>query len=282
MKIISNNTQLSSLVQRLQHNKYIIIDTEFIRSNTYYPILCLMQIADDKDEFIIDALSQDIDLALMNEILFNSNIIKIFHSCKQDIDVILTRFGKIIYPIFDTQIAANICGLGQEMSLASLANQLLDISIDKSIRYSDWSQRPLSDQQLNYAVNDVIYLRDIYYKIIKLMDEEKTIAMNDVVTKLSQITNYINPPSDAWIRLKKIRRPASLLPLIKKLASWREINAQKYNIPRKHLLKDLALIEIAKTTPISVRHLKKIHDIGEYIFEYDLAEELILLILDKE
>jgi ribonuclease D len=282
MEIINNNIQLAKLVERLKHHKYIIIDTEFMRSNTYYPILCLIQIADDDSEFIIDCLSDDIDLSYMNDILFNPKITKIFHSCKQDIDVILTKFGKIPHPIFDTQIAANVCGIDPEISLANLSSRLLDISIDKSSRYSDWSQRPLSDDQLQYAVNDVIYLRQIYYKIIKLMNVEKTTAMNEVVRKLSQLHNYINLPEDAWVRLKKIRRPAILLPMIKKLSFWREINAQKHSIPRKHLLKDLALIEIAKTMPVSIKHLKKIHDIGDHIFEYDLAEDLLLMILDKE
>ncbi len=278
MKIIKSNNALLSLCKLLQSKPYVIMDTEFCRRKTYFPILSLIQLAHEGEAFIIDCLAPNLDISILSLILFDAGILKIFHGCQQDLEIIFYKFAKIPYPIFDTQIAANICELGRELSLAKLAAKFLGLEIDKTTRYSNWLVRPLSREQISYAFCDVIYLQDIYIAMSLLIDsQEKKDLMNLAIEKLSK--NFTNNSENAWLKVKGIKKHQEYLADIKKLAIWRELKAREVDLPRTHLLKDEALIAIAKNKPLSLKELKAIKQIGENVFTHKLEQELMSVFL---
>lgn len=281
---IANTSDLENLCKDLNKNDFITIDTEFFRETTYYPKLCLIQIATKEYSAIIDPLSPNIDLSHLNKILQNENIVKVFHSAKQDLEILYNLYGELPKNIFDTQIAASFCNFGDYVSYESLVLDIVDKQIDKSHRISNWSLRPLSDEQIEYAHGDVTYLVNIYtFLISKLKNNNRfSWAMEEMQILTSTSYFQINI-DDAWQKIKNTRDIKINL-LLKKIASWREKKAQEYDLPRNHFLNEKYLLKIVQSMPLTMQELKKIpyfHNIEEKltqeiieIVQHSLTEQL--------
>jgi ribonuclease D len=283
MTIITCNDKLQQLCSSLANEPFIVIDTEFLRDKTYYPKLCLIQIAIKDKAVAIDCLVPNLEFWPLFAILNNPNIIKVFHSCRQDIEILYSLSGKIPQNIFDTQVAASVCGFGEAIGLEKLAIKLLDKKIDKSSRFTDWSRRPLTSKQIDYALNDVIVLIDIYYELTKFLDENKRAGwLVEEMNILTDPNTYHIIPENSWQRLNLKSKSPKFVYLASALATWREINAQKLDIPKSHLLKDDALLEIAASMPKNIEELKKIRQINGRITSSKLADEVIDIVFEAK
>jgi ribonuclease D len=243
--VIINSEQLKDFYKEISQEEFIAVDTEFLREKTYYPKLCLVQIASSKACAIIDPLAENIDLSPLKEIMASQKITKIFHSARQDIEVLLSFFDLLPAPAFDTQIAAMFCGLGGYISYQSLVYKLLNVHISKSSQAADWSKRPLSQAQINYALTDVKYLCEIYRKLeINLKEHKRTSWMQEEMVRLLDISHYCVKPEDAWKRIKINGCYHKFLCLIKALAQWREAKAQEQNKPRNQIIDDDSIFKV--------------------------------------
>ncbi len=255
---INTNADLIKFCDSLAKTSFISVDTEFHRTKTYYPKLCLIQIATETQAVIIDALA-DLDLEILRPIFQNPKIIKIFHSAKQDLEILYLLYNELPVNIFDTQIAACFCSIGNSISYEDLVKEVLTIQLDKSHSLSDWTRRPLSDKQKEYAYADVTYLNKLHPKLIDLLHANKRLAWvmeeNDALNK---IENFITNRDKAWLKLKETQGIKINL-VIKRLAAWREEKAQIADLPRNHYLPEICLYELAKYLPITLAELRKIN-----------------------
>jgi ribonuclease D len=262
MKTITKTSELQDFCNRAAGEKYITVDTEFLRERTYFSKLCLVQLAipgdDNKNAVIVDTLVNDLDLTSLYEIFKNPAIVKVFHAARQDLEIFYFDSGIFPYPIFDTQIAAMVCGFGDQIAYETLVRQLAKQTLDKSSRFTDWSRRPLTDAQKKYALADVTHLRAIYEilseKLIKTqrykwVDEEHKILISP--------KTYDVDPKNAWRRLKTKSNSRRFLGLAASLAEFREVYAQTKNIPRNRVIKDDALLELASNKPKTIDDLSK-------------------------
>ena len=256
---ISTTEDLNNLVKFLSKEKFLSLDTEFIREGYYYPKLCLLQISSLKDSFIIDPLSEKIDLSSFWKIIYNDKITIVMHSCRQDLEIFHNINGELPKNIFDTQIAAMVCGYGDQVGYDKLVKSLFNLNIDKSSRTSDWSIRPLNNKQRLYAIDDVKFLAKIY-PILKneLFKNKRSKWIEDEFSKLFVKENYILKPDLAWQRINIKTSNREVINRIKFLAGWREDYAQKNNLPRNYILKDDLIIEIAYQCPSSSQDFLKI------------------------
>jgi ribonuclease D len=262
MRIITNTADLKALIAELQSAPYLALDTEFLRDQTYWPKLCLIQVASTDVAAIIDPLADDIDLKPFYELLKNPKIVKVFHAARQDIEIFQQQGGVIPHPLFDTQIAAMVAGYGDAASYETLARRIAGVEIDKSSRFTDWSRRPLSNKQLEYAIGDVTHLRKIYEVLdaeLKKTHRETWIA--DEISALQNAELYAMNPANAWKRLKARTSSKRFIALLATIAEWREREAQTRDIPRGRVLKDEALLEIAAHPPESADALERIRAI---------------------
>jgi ribonuclease D len=258
MTIITSNDKLQLLCHSLLDKKFITVDTEFLRTDTYYPRLCLLQIADNSNSYLIDPLS-GLDLAPLFKIFQNEQILKVFHAAKQDIEIILKLSGKVPYPIFDTQVAATFTNHGEAISYEQLVIKLCGIQLDKNQRFTDWSKRPLTKEQLEYARNDVIFLKEVYFSLVEILKQQnRTAWMEEEMSALLNPENYQLLPENAWLKLKISSQDFAFLSLIRKIAEWREYNAQTLNVPRNHLLKEEIIYELIRQRPTSIVEVKKL------------------------
>jgi len=263
---ITTTQELEKFCDQLSNAEFITIDTEFFRETTYYPKLCIIQVASKDRAVIIDALNKKLDLTVLNSILQNDKIVKVFHSAKQDLEILYHLYRQLPQNIFDTQIAASFCGYGAVASYESLVLEIANQHIDKSYCVSDWAQRPLHDKQIEYALADVTYLRDIYTFLSAKLKENNRYewAMEDIVN-LNAVENFIIDPNQAWRKVKNTRG-MKVNGLFKKLAAWREIKAQEYNLPRNHYLHENHLLRLMEIMPMSlaefraIPHFRKIDD----------------------
>lgn len=279
MNIISDTKSLKTFCKTLTKGDYITIDTEFIRERTYYPRLCLIQVANDDVEAIIDPLAEDIDLSPLFKILQNKKITKVLHGGRQDVEIFYYLTGQIPTSLFDTQIAGMVCGFGDQIGYENMIKRILNVQIDKGSRYTDWSLRPLSDKQLNYALADVTHLRDAYKHIchrLKELKRETWVAEETQI--LSSPSTYDNPPELAWERLKINTRKRRALGILQQVAAWREQTAQDCDEPRGRVLRDKALAEIATNPPKKIEDLRNIRDIHPSFFEGDRPKQLLEVI----
>ena len=268
MKIITDTSALSDLCRELSESDYFTIDTEFIREKTYYPQLCLIQVANDDIEAIIDPLAADIDLQPLFDLLQNDTVLKVIHGGRQDVEIFYYLSGQIPQGLFDTQIAGMVCGFGDQVGYEAMINRILNIQIDKGSRFTDWSYRPLSDKQLAYAMADVTHLRLAYKYIIERMEElGRTKWVVEEMDILTSPETYDNPPGQAWERIKISTRKRRTLAILKEIAAWRERTAQSDDEPRGRILRDNALTEIALHPPKTVKDLKKIRGIHPSFFD---------------
>jgi ribonuclease D len=262
MSLITTTQDLADACARLATHPFVTVDTEFLRETTYYPKLCLIQLASPDEAVLVDPLAPGIDLAPFLTLMADEAVVKVFHAARQDLEIVWI-IGKLIpKPLFDTQVAAMVCGYGDSVGYEQLANDLAKARIDKSSRFTDWSRRPLSDAQLVYAESDVTHLRDIYLALdadIKASGRENWVAEEMAV--LNSPGTYEVKPENAWQRLKgRIRKPKELA-LLMELAAWREREAQSRDVPRQRVLKDDALMDIVQRAPVSVEALAELRSV---------------------
>jgi ribonuclease D len=250
MKIITSTDALSICCKALAAHDYVTVDTEFLRETTFWPVLCLIQMAGPEDEVIVDPLAPGIDLQPFFDLMADSTVTKVFHAARQDIEIVFNRGGLIPHPMFDTQVAAMVCGFGDSVSYDTLVQKTLGISIDKTSRFTDWSRRPLSEKQLEYALADVTHLREIYLKLKGELEREgRTLWLSEEMGILEARETYDLAPENAWTRLKmRIKKPQELA-VLKEVAAWREREARARNVPRGRILKDDTIHEIAQQQP---------------------------------
>jgi ribonuclease D len=275
MQIISSSTNLNFHISKIYESaeKYVILDTEFVREKTYYPSLGLIQVAYEGGEFILDPVEYRYEYSEFIKMLQDKNIVKVIHACGQDVEIFYTYFNCIPENVFDTQIAAKLLGFGEAASLNRLTESYLDITLDKTQRYTDWLKRPLEREQVEYALSDVTYLRDVYKEIrAELYEKGRFNWAVEESNKYAYAKNFITEPDDAWKKLKTKSQDPKYLSLVKCLARWREFTAQNQNRPRMWVLKDDAIQEIATLKPSKIDDLK-----GLRFYRYDdrTANELL-------
>lgn len=276
---ITKTSELENFCNLISNDDFITIDTEFLREVTYYPNLCLIQISNGKLSVIIDALSSNLDLKPLDYILQNKNITKVFHSAKQDLEILYNLYGHLPQNIFDTQIAASFCGYGESVSYEVLVFETLNIKIDKSLRISDWTNRPLTKEQIEYALGDVTHLYHIYIHLLeKLKINNRLQWLNEELEYLNNIQNFTINLEEVWQKIKNLREIKVTLAL-KKLASWREIKAQKANLPRNHYLNEKHIFKLTTMLPITVKELRKISYFSHV--NETIANEIVEIIQDS-
>jgi ribonuclease D len=256
MQPITTTKQLADACARLARHPFVTVDTEFLRESTYYPRLCVAQMASPEEAVVIDALAVGIDLAPFFALMANENVNKVFHAARQDIEICWHEAGIIPSPIVDTQVAAMVLGYGDSISYDQLVQRITGDAIDKSSRFTDWSRRPLSEAQLGYAISDVTHLRDVYLKLSADLEKRgRTEWMREEMKLLTSPNTYRFEPEHAWERLKtRVRKPKELAVLIE-VAAWREREAQERDVPRGRVLKDDVISDIAIQAPTTTERL---------------------------
>jgi ribonuclease D len=258
MSLIADTASLAAFCQRLSDAPYITVDTEFMREKTYWPILCLVQVAGPDEAHAIDPLAPGIDLSPLFALMVNERVLKVFHAARQDVEIFHHLSGAIPRPLFDTQVAAMVCGFGDAVSYETLASQLAHARIDKSLRFTDWAQRPLTDRQLHYALSDVTHLRPAYEALRKRLDHDgRADWLVEEMALLTDPATYVTEPADAWRRLKPRSSSPRFLMVLKELAAWREREAKERDLPRQRVIRDEALMEIAAHAPTTVEDLAR-------------------------
>jgi len=258
MTLITDQRALTEFCRRLFQEQFVTVDTEFLRDKTYWPQLCLLQIAGDKEAAAIDALAPGIDLEPVYDLMVDRNILKVFHAARQDVEIFYNRMGAIPAPLFDTQIAAMVCGFGESVGYETLVSKLAKGHIDKSSRFTDWSLRPLSRRQLDYALADVTFLRRVYEKLKRRIDRTGRAEWMDAeMDVLTDPATYRIDPNESWRRLKVRSRQPRFLAVLRAVAAWREREAQARDVPRSRILRDEALLEIAAHAPSTAEELAR-------------------------
>jgi ribonuclease D len=276
MKLITTTDDLAAFCKPLAATEFIAVDTEFMRERTYWPKLCLAQVAGPDDAAAIDALAEGIDLAPLDELMANAKVLKVFHAARQDLEIFYLRMNKVPQPLFDTQIAAMVCGHGEAASYESLATKLAKAKIDKSSRFTDWSRRPLSERQISYALSDVTHLRVVYEKLRRQLEKSGRLSwITEEVAVLNDPATYRADPEQAWRRLKPRGASPRLLGTLKEVAAWRERTAQRIDIPRQRLLRDEQLLEIASHAPKTTEDLAMTRGLGRGFAEGWQGRELM-------
>ena len=262
MNIIKTTSELSKFCAHASKFDYLTVDTEFLRERTYYPKLCLIQLAIPSDQeanaVLVDPLDNQLDLSPLYELFSNSNVVKVFHAARQDLEIFFHDKNIIPNPLFDTQLAAMVCGFGEQVGYETLVRSICKVNLDKSSRFTDWSLRPLSDSQKDYALADVTHLRQIYeYLKSELKQNKREAWVQEELNILKNPETYITRPNEAWKRIKIRSNSSKFLGIVSKLAEFREKYAQQNDIPRNRVFKDDALMEIASLKPKSFDELSR-------------------------
>ena len=280
--LITKTDELAALCERLAKSDFVTVDTEFMRENTYWPELCLVQIANEEEAAAIDPLAEGIDLTpLLDLMCDNEDVLKIFHAGGQDVEIIYNLTGKTPHPIFDTQIAMMAVSQSEQIGYANLVEAWLGITVDKGARFTDWSRRPLSERQIEYAIGDVTHLSKIFPKLLKkLMKTGRGEWLDAEMEKLADPANYRNEPGEAWRRIRAAGRNPAVLGRLKALAAWREGEAQHKNIPRGRIMRDETLADIASHPPKQQGDLAKVRGLSNAWRDNDIGKRL-LKVLEK-
>ncbi len=259
MHVITTQAELDSVMDELGKSEFVTVDTEFIRETTFWPELCLIQMAAPGVTALIDPLSPEIDLKPFFALMADEAVTKVFHAARQDIEIVFHLGGLIPHPVFDTQVAAMVCGFGDSVSYDQLVQKITGAQLDKSSRFTDWRHRPLSDKQLAYALADVTHLIDVYQHLkVELAREDRAHWLNEEMEILTSRSTYDPKPEDAWKRLKmRLRKPQELA-VMQSVSTWREHEARERNVPRGRVLKDDAIYEIAQQQPRDAAALAKL------------------------
>lgn len=268
MPMIADSQELAAFCARLSSAPYITVDTEFMREKTYFPQLCLVQVAGPDEARAIDPLAPGMDLAPLFELLANPKVLKVFHAARQDVEIFLHLSDAVPTPLFDTQVAAMVCGFGDSVGYETLASQLAKARIDKSMRFTDWSLRPLTEKQVQYALADVTHLRVAYEKLVKKLEKNGRLEwLSEEMAELTHPGTYRTNPEDAWRRLKPRSSSPKFLAVLKSLAEWREREAQERDIPRQRMLRDETLMEIAAHHPTNAAELSRTRGLSKGMVE---------------
>lgn len=258
MTLISDTASLAAFCERLKGAPFITVDTEFMREKTYWPQLCLVQVAGPEEAWAIDPLAPGIDLAPLFALMADETVLKVFHAARQDVEIFLHLTGQVPKPLFDTQVAAMVCGFGDAVSYETLATQLARARIDKSLRFTDWAARPLTEKQLHYALSDVTHLRVAYEKLKRRLDRDgRGVWLAEEMALLADPKTYLVEPDEAWRRLKPRSSSGRFLMVLKELAAWREREAQERDLPRQRIIRDESLMEIAAHAPTTTDELSR-------------------------
>jgi ribonuclease D len=276
MTVIADSQALAGFCRRLEGDSYVTVDTEFIRDNTYWPQLCLIQIAGESGAAVIDSLAPGIDLGPVLALMADPKLLKVFHAARQDVEIFFHMTGGVPEPIFDTQVAAMVCGFGEQASFESLAQKLAGIAIDKSSRFTDWSHRPLSERQIRYALDDVVHLRPIYERLKRQLEKNGRASwLSEEMAVLTDPATYRVDPKEAWRRLKVRAGKPRFLAVLKEIAAWREEEAQRRDLPRNRLIRDEALLEIAGHIPATVDDLARTRGLSRGVAEGKVGQGIL-------
>ncbi len=264
MRVITTTGELSDFCAAMREEEFVTVDTEFMRERTYWPVLCLIQIAGAREAAIVDAMAEGLDLSPFFELMNDEGVLKVFHAARQDIEIIHHLSGKIPHPLFDTQVAAMVCGFGDQVGYEALVNRLAKAQVDKTSRFTDWARRPLTEKQLKYALSDVTHLRVIYEKLRdQLHRTGREPWLSEEMDILTSPATYELHPEEAFRRIRFRPRNARQLAALRELAAWREREAQRRDIPRRRILKDEALTELAAQMPQTEEELGRMRTISE-------------------
>jgi len=276
MTVITNSKDVKALCQRLGTAEFITVDTEFLRESTYWPQLCLIQVAGPDEAVCIDPMAEGIDLKPFFDLLLNPGIVKVFHAARQDLEIFDKLMGKLPEPIFDTQVAAMVCGFGDSVGYDNLIKQITKIQLDKSSRFTDWSRRPLTDKQIEYALADVTHLRVAYTKLRAMLAENGRASwLAEEMAVLTDTKTYRVVPGDAWLRIKPRTTKPKFLAILKEVAAWREKEAQSRDLPRGRVLRDEALEEIAAHPASTVEELAQIRGLSKNWADGKMGQSLL-------
>jgi len=263
--LITDQSVLAAFCQTLKGKPFLTIDTEFLRDKTYYPLLCLIQVAGPGiDAVAIDPLVKSLDLAPLYELLDDPSIVKVFHAARQDLEIFYNLTGRIPHPLFDTQVAAMVCGHGDQIGYNNLVHEICGgARLDKGAQFTDWSRRPLSEKQMSYALDDVIFLRDVYLKLsASLKERGREEWVKEEMAILTDPATYENTPDESWQRIKVKTDKPKVLAVLKEIASWRESEAQRKDVPRSRIIRDETLVDMAVHAPRSEDDMARIRGVS--------------------
>lgn len=279
--LITTTEALDALCTRLRRETVVTVDTEFMRERTYWPELCVVQLAGDAEVAVVDTLAPGIDLASLGALLADEAVMKVFHAARQDIEIFVLRFGDVPRPMFDTQVAAMVAGFGDQVGYDSLVAATTGGHIDKAHRFSDWAARPLSPAQINYAAADVTHLRRVYEQLLARLEKDGRVDwVGEEMAVLGDPATYQPDPELMWERLRPRTSNRRMLAALRAIAAWREREAQKSNIPRGRMLKDEALLEIAASAPDSVDALSRMRGVTRGFAEGRMGAGLLAAIAE--
>jgi ribonuclease D len=277
--LITETAGLAALCARLARQDFVTVDTEFMRERTYFPDLCVIQLGGEDDVAVIDAQAPGLDLAPLGALLANPAVTKVFHACRQDVEIFLLKFGAVPTPIFDTQVAAMVAGFGDQVGYDTLVSALAGGAIDKAHRFSDWQARPLSQAQISYAAADVTWLRLVYQALRERLDRDGRLAwVAEEMGQLAEPGTYRTEPEDAWRRLKLRGSNRRQLALVQAIAAWREREAARINIPRQRVIKDEQIPELAAIAPVTPDDLTRVRGLTKGFAEGKSGMSLLAVI----
>lgn len=276
---ITASDELADFCASLAGSAFVTVDTEFLRETTFWPKLCLVQLAGPEQARVIDPLAEGIDLEPLFALMRNRAVLKVFHAARQDLEIFVKLMGEVPAPLFDTQVAAMVCGFGDQVSYETLATKLANGQIDKSSRFTDWSRRPLTEKQTRYALSDVTYLRKVYEKLeARLRKSGRAEWLDAEMATLTDPVTYDLPPQDAWRRLRPRTTRPEYLAALQAVAAWRELEARNRDIPRQRILRDEAAMEIAAHPPKSTEDLGHIRGLSKGFAEGKMGQGLLAAI----
>src|SRR5436190_12314637 len=277
MSLITDSDAVAAFCARQNGADFVAVDTEFMRERTYWPILCVVQVAGPQEAVAIDALADGIDLSPLLTLMSDESIPKVFHAARQDLEIFFQLSGQVPHPVFDTQIAAMVCGFGDAASYETLVKRLAGASLDKASRFTDWSHRPLTERQIRYALADVIHLRTVYENLQqKLAQNGRAAWFAEEMADLVDPAIYRTEPEEAWRRFRlRGRVDRRFLGVLRALAAWREAAAQQRDLPRGRIMRDEAVLEIAAHAPRSIEALARTRSLGKGIAEGKLGNDIL-------
>jgi ribonuclease D len=278
--LVTDSASLKSLCDRLSRHDFVAFDTEFMRENSYYPDLCLIQIASPEEAAAIDPKAQGLDLApLLDLLVKNEDVLKVCHAGSQDLEIIYNMTGDVPHPLFDTQVAAMALGLGEQVGYSGLVESYTGDRVDKGARFTDWARRPLDKRQLDYAITDVTHLVALFPKMLaQLRKRNRGEWLDEEMQRLTDLSNYANDPDVAWTRLRLPSRKPDVLGRMKALAAWREREARGKNIPRGRIMKDETLADIAGSPPRNQAALANVRGLSGGWASNDIGARLMAVL----
>src|SRR5829696_33971 len=277
MSLITDTEALAAFCARHKSAEFVAVDTEFMRERTYWPILCVVQVAGPEEAVAIDALAPGLDLAPLLDLMANPAVLKVFHAARQDLEIFFQLSGQVPHPVFDTQVAAMVCGFGDAASYETLVRRLAGANLDKASRFTDWAQRPLTERQIEYALADVVHLRTVYDRLQQILGKNGRSAwFAEEMANLVDPAIYRTDPAASWRRFRiRGRADRRFLGVLKAVAAWREKAAQQRDLPRGRIMKDEAVLEIAAHAPRAIEALSRTRSLSKGVAEGKLGQDIL-------